>query len=210
MNRSWDDVTFNIPREEILSTRPLRLDLASGEKAANKKRQGRFTTDSRSLPDIDIVCDLDQGLPFLPDDSVDEIYSGNALEHIENLPLLMEDIHRVLRKGGKKHLVVPHFSNPHFYSDPTHKRFFGLYTFYYFSDEQKELHRKVPSYYFEKKFVVEHVTLRFNSPFRFWNFILKAVSWIVNRSRRSQEIYEACFCYMFPCYGIEVVLRPKK
>jgi len=204
------EVIFNTSREKIISQTPLIIDLASGVKADRKKQQGRITTDQHDLPNIDIVCDLNNGLPFLDSETVDEIYSGNSLEHIDNLFFLMDEIHRVLKRNGKKHLVVPHFSNPHFYSDPTHKRFFGLYSFFYFSDDQEDLYRKVPDYYFEKKFYVTYVKLRFSSPFPWVNRIGKAVSWLVNRSRKSQEVYEACFCYLFPCYGIEVVLVPKK
>src|SRR6185312_2948084 len=39
----------------------------------------------------------------------------------------------VLEPGGEFRAVVPHFSNLHFYSDPTHRTFFGLYTFSYLS-----------------------------------------------------------------------------
>lgn len=201
---------FNVPLDKILAMRPLILDLASGSRAARKKTQGRVTTDALDLPDIDVVCDLNEGFPFLPDDSVDEIYSHNTLEHIEKLLFLMDEIHRVLKPTGKKVLFVPHFSNPYYYSDPTHHKFFGFYTFYYFSDRQEELRRPVPSFYFSRKFVVEHIRLRFISPFRSINLLYRGVEWLVNLSRRTQELYEHSFCYWIPCYGIEATLRPVK
>ena len=201
---------FNLPLDKILEARPLILDLASGSRAHRKKAQGRITLDALDLPDIDVVCDLNEGFPFLPDDSVDEIYSHNTLEHVENLLFLMDEIHRVLKPTGRKVLFVPHFSNPYYYSDPTHHHFFGLYTFYYFSDDQRSLHRRVPSFYFSRKFLVERLRLRFVSPFRLVDFVYRPVEWIVNCTRLTQELYEHSFCYVVPCYGIEATLRPVK
>ena len=48
----------------------------------------------------------------------------------------MREITRVLKKNGKANIFVPHFSNPYYYSDYTHKRFLGLYTFYYFVETE--------------------------------------------------------------------------
>ena len=96
---------FNTPFEEIIKRKPLVIDLSSGKKAKRMKEFGRVTTDLLDLSDIDIVCDLNEGLSFLPDNSVDEIYSSNVLEHIVNFDFLMREIHRVLKPCGKKYLV---------------------------------------------------------------------------------------------------------
>lgn len=201
---------FNLALDQILSRTPLIIDLASGSRAARKKSQGRVTLDQLDLPGIDVVCDLNEGLPFLPDDSVDEIYSHNTLEHIDHLPFLMDEIHRVLKPTGRKVLFVPHWSNPYYYSDPTHHHFFGLYTFYYFSDQQEHLHRRVPAFYFSRKFRVERLRLRFISPFRPIDWCYRVVEWIVNAAPLTQELYEHSFCYLIPCYGVEAVLTPVK
>lgn len=203
-------IKYNLPLTEILNKKPLILDLASGEKAARKKAHGRVTLDIMDIPDIDVVCDLNEGLNFLPDNSVDEIYSANSLEHIERFIPLMQEIHRVLKPDGKKHLVVPHHSNPYHYSDPTHKQFFGYYTFYYFSDDQKRLRRKVPSYYFKQKFNVEYIRLIFQTPFVALRPVAKIFGWLVNINHYTQEFYEFHLTWMFPCYGLEVILRPVK
>src|SRR5215211_3969719 len=85
------------------------------------KQQGRIDIDRRQLPGVDIVADLEYGLPFLPENSADAIYSESFLEHIDDFQLLMHEIWRVLKPTGKKHLFVPHFSNPYYYSDYTHR-----------------------------------------------------------------------------------------
>jgi ubiquinone/menaquinone biosynthesis C-methylase UbiE len=78
---------------------------------------------------VDIVGDALQVLKKVPDNAVSKITSYHFLEHVDNLGILLEEIARVLKQDGTLVSVVPHFSNPFFYSDPTHKNFFGLYTF---------------------------------------------------------------------------------
>ena len=88
------------------------------------KVEGAIGVDKFQDSQVDIVADIENGLPFLPDNSVDELFSRHVLEHIENLELLIREIYRVLKPGGIHRVIVPHFSNPHFYSDYTHRRFF--------------------------------------------------------------------------------------
>ncbi|NQT04147.1 MAG: class I SAM-dependent methyltransferase, partial [Planctomycetes bacterium] len=97
------------------STEPVIIELGSGP----SKKPGRIGIDHIDLPNVDIVADMEEGLPFLPDDSVDEIYCRSVLEHIQNFEALMREIVRVLKKNGKAHVFVPHFSNPFYYSDYT-------------------------------------------------------------------------------------------
>jgi predicted SAM-dependent methyltransferase len=61
------------------------------------KRSGRIDTDRLSLPGVDIVADIERGLPFLPENSVDETYSESFAEHIEEIENLMRKIARVLK-----------------------------------------------------------------------------------------------------------------
>ncbi|MEM7801548.1 MAG: methyltransferase domain-containing protein, partial [Chloroflexota bacterium] len=138
----------------IESTDPLILELGCG----TRSKPGRIGIDQLNLPGVDIVADLNLGFPFLPDDSVDEIHSKSFLEHIDELEFLMGEIWRVLKPGGKKYLFVPHFSNPYYYSDYTHTRFFGLYTFEYFSKEQTRFKRNVPDFYVDYSFKTEDLT----------------------------------------------------
>ena len=58
----------------------LTVELGCGQ----KKKPGRITVDKVDLPHVDIVADMEQGLGFLPDKSVDEIHCRSVLEHIQN------------------------------------------------------------------------------------------------------------------------------
>ena len=173
-----------------------------------KKKEGRIGIDQKDFPNVDIVTDLEKGLAFLPDNSVDEIHCKSVLEHITNFEDLMGEIVRVLKNDGKAHVFVPHFSNPYYYSDYTHKRFFGLYTFYYFVDTEHQLKRKVPNFYSDIRIKILSRRLVFKSPFRLRRQVKKLISFIFNAHRSLSEFYEENLCYIFPCYGIEIVFSP--
>jgi predicted SAM-dependent methyltransferase len=199
-------VTFNIDLQNLLdSGNPIELELG----AAGKKN-GRISIDHLNLPGVDIVANLEEGLPFFPDNSVDAIYSKSFLEHIDNLGFLMQEIWRVLKPDGKKHLFVPHFSNPYYYSDYTHQRFFGLYTFEYFSNAKYGFTRQVPQFYNDHKFAIENIKLVFKSPWKYRNRFRKNFGKLINSSKWWQEFYEENLCYIIPCYGIEATLTPNK
>ena len=192
-------------QERLSCGDPVIVDLGCGP----KKQEGRIGIDTVDFPNVDIVTDLEKGLVFLPDNSVDEIHCRSFLEHIMNFQLLFGEIVRVLKRDGTAHIFVPHFSNPHFYSDYTHKRFFGLYSFYYFVEHDKQLRRKVPIFYTDIRIKILSQRLIFRSTFKLLNPFKKLFSWFVNRHTILQEYYEENLCYLFPCHGIEVVFMPE-
>lgn len=166
------------------------------------KLPGSIGIDRLPLNGVDFVADLEQGLPFLPDHSVDEVHSRHFLEHVEAFEFLMREVHRVLKPGGKQVAIVPHFSNPHYYSDSTHRRFFGLYSFDYFSKPETQLRHQVPSYYVDFHFQVTNRRLVFKSIYPIRHKIKQVFQWIFNLNSYFQEWYEECFCYLFPCQEI--------
>lgn len=174
------------------------------------KKQGRIGIDCLDLPGVDIVADLEKGLPFLPDNSVDEVHARSLLEHVGNLAGLMRDLCRIVKPGGTIHIFVPHFSNPYFYSDYTHSKFFGLYTFYYFVRAEKQLQRKVPVFYQDIRFEVRSLELQFASRFPVIKQFRKLFGKIINSRSIFQEFYEENLCYFVPCYGLYAVLTPEK
>jgi len=190
----------------INSDKPIILELGCGK----TKEDGRIGIDKLDLSNVDIVADIENGLPFLPDNSVDEIHSKSLFEHIDNFENLMKEIVRVLKKGGKACLFVPHFSNPYYYSDYTHKRFFGLYTFHYFVEEKYQLTRKVPNFYTDIRIKIISQRLIFFSPFKSRNLFKKLLGLLFNLRSSIQEFYEENLCYIFPCYYMEIVFTPDK
>ena len=93
---------------------------------------------------MDIIADVCR-LPF-KDESIDEIICSEVLEHVADLVKAMEEIHRVLKPGGKVMIKVPHVKSLDAFRDPTHKNFFTIATMDYFTDASSY------SYYSKAKF----------------------------------------------------------
>jgi SAM-dependent methyltransferase len=184
----------------------LRLNLGAGKRL----RPGFYSVDLLPLPGVDIVADLNAPLDSLPDNCVEEVYSRHTLEHVtEFLPLLAE-IHRVTRPDARIELVVPHFSNPHGYSDPTHVRFFGLYSLFYFCDESDQPRRKVPNFYLPQRFRIESVTFSLLKHSLMDRLIQGPLQKLINRSIAWLDWYERRLCRWFPASSVRYVLHPKK
>jgi ubiquinone/menaquinone biosynthesis C-methylase UbiE len=183
------------------------LDIGCGP---NKKIPGAIGVDVLDYEGVDIVGDVFEVLGAIPSASVDSVHSFHFFEHIEDLPRLLGEIARVLKGGGELEIVVPHFSNPYFYSDPTHKRFFGLYTFCYYASESL-FSRKVPNYQHAIQFQLTAVDLGFKSsrPFYFRHAFKKVIGSVFNSCGYMKEFYEENLSQIFPCYEIKYQLRKK-
>ena len=70
----------------------------------NRKKAGRIGIDRVDLEGVDIVADLEQGLQFFPDASVDEIHCRSVLEHVEDMKGLLGEMLRVLKPQGQAHI----------------------------------------------------------------------------------------------------------
>ena len=68
-------------QRDIASGTPLRLDLGCGQ----CPRVGFYSLDQLGIEGVDAVCDLNEPLHLIPDDSVEYIYSRHAFEHITEL-----------------------------------------------------------------------------------------------------------------------------
>lgn len=171
---------------------------------------GYYSVDIVELPGIDIVADFNQPLDELPDNSVDAVHSRASFEHVKNFMGLMEEIHRICKPNADIKIIVPHFSNPYYYSDPTHVQPFGLYTMHYFMDEDMQPGRKVPSFYTSARFDLVSIRLQFYREKLVDKFIEPIISRLVNISINTQDIYERRFCYLYPAWQVIYQLHVKK
>lgn len=192
---------------DIAAAKPLRIDLGSGP----NPKQNCYSLDQLALDGIDIVADLNQPFDLLPDNCAEYVFSSHALEHVANLLPLLGELHRITRPDGLIEVVVPHFSNPYYYSDPTHVRFFGLYTMNYFvpTDLQPGV-RKVPTFYSAIRFELESVKLSFYRTNLLDRIFVPILRYLVNRSGASQDFYERRLSWIFPAAEIRYKLRPIK
>lgn len=182
---------------------PVVLDLGCGP---TRRHSGWIGVDRLDDEAVDLVGDVFEVLRRFPEGSVDEVRSSHFFEHVDDLPGLMAEIQRVLKKRGLLEVVVPHFSNPYFHSDYTHRRAFGLYTFSYLAKDEV-LKVKVPDYRTGLEFEMESVKMIFRSPHRAGHMMKGWMGWLVNSSAWVQAFYEENLCYVWPCYEIRFTLR---
>lgn len=187
--------------------KPLRIDMGSGA----KPRPGFYGLDQLEVDGVDIVADLNQPLDLLPDNCAEHVFSSHALEHVERLLPLLAEVHRITRPDGLIEIIVPHFSNPYYYSDPTHVRFFGLYTMNYFIDIEKQPGaHKVPTFNTRTRFAMESVKISFYRFNLLDRLFVPFLRYFVNRSARSQNFYELRLSWLFPAAEIRYRMRACK
>ena len=176
-----------------------------------KNYTNSISIDLLDYPTVDIVGDLMDVLKVFRPNSVSKFYSSHLFEHLDDIPEVLKELKRVLCINGLIEIKVPHFSNSFFYSDPTHRNFFGLYTFSYFFNDSI-YHRKVPEYERIDGVDLERTYLIFRSykPHYISHMIRKLFGFLVNLHPVLQEIYEESFVNFISCYEIHIVAKKTK
>jgi SAM-dependent methyltransferase len=87
------------------------------------KKEGFIGIDMQRLPGVDIVSNVDYGIPLV-DDSVDEIYCSHTIEHLGAVDRFLRELCRVCRKGALIELRMPYYSY-RFALNPGHKYTFS-------------------------------------------------------------------------------------
>ncbi len=85
--------------------------------------------DIRPYDAVDVIHDLDETPWPFDDNEFDRIDAYSVLEHVEDLPAVMAEIHRVCRDGAVLEGKVPHWKDRNAYIDPTHSQSFDERTF---------------------------------------------------------------------------------
>ena len=184
------------------------LELGCGNRKRSKNAIG---IDAIDYDCVDIVGDIFEVLSRFPSKSISRIEAYHFFSHVENQLLLLQEVNRLLKSDGILKIVAPHFSNPFFYSDPTHRKFFGLYTMAYYASN-KIFSRTVPNYQYNLNLTLTSVKLIFKSvpPRYIRHAIKKLFQSFVNSSNWCKEFYEENLCYFIPCYEIEYLISSTK
>lgn len=190
-------------QEAIQKGAKIRLNLGAG----NTLRPGFLSVDIRYDLEPDIVANLNNGLPLIPNDSTIEIFSRHTLEHLDNLDILLSEFMRICVSGALITIVVPHFSNPYGYSDPTHKRFFGIYSFCYYSQNNFfQGDRQCPHYNSNIDFKIDKILMRFYRTSLIDRLLAPFLEKAINNSPSLLEIYERRVCFIWPAWEVEYQL----
>lgn len=106
------------------------LDLGCGP----MRREGAFRVDVIDEYEPDLVWDL-RKLPYpLPDNSFDEVYLENVLEHLPDTVGVVKEVHRICKPGALVKIWVPHYTGYTSWSCPEHYKTFTSISFDYFCD----------------------------------------------------------------------------
>jgi len=111
----------NVPGEVVREVnRVVSVDLGCGK----KKQSGFIGIDRFPLPGVDIVADMNKGLP-LTDNSVDYLVASHSLEHVDDLLFTMQEIYRVCKHRALVCIVAPYCNTSLNMANPFHKQAFN-------------------------------------------------------------------------------------
>jgi len=181
------------------------LELGCGPR---KRYGGSIGIDAIDYDAVDVVGDAIDVLRAVPDGVAQLVSCHHFLEHVRDLDTMFDEMIRVVQPGGRIEIVVPYFAHPYFYSDPTHIRPFGLYTFSYLCRDRL-FHRQVPAYSRRENVELRSADLIFKStpPFYGRHAWKRLLGLVFNSCRYAKELYEESFAFIFPCYEIGFVLQ---
>lgn len=140
-------------------------------------------------PDVhpDVVWNLDNFPYPFADGQFAAIECLDTIEHLQNIPRVMEEFHRILQPGGRLTLTTPHFSCANSYIDPTHRYHLSYFSFDYFCDGHQL------AYYSKARYRIRQRYLNFEGG---W-FSRVVVARLANRFPRT---YERRWAWLFPAW----------
>jgi SAM-dependent methyltransferase len=105
-------------------------------------------------PPCDQVVDLSVAWPW-GDETVDEIVAYDIIEHLPDKIHTMNEMWRVLKRGGVADIIVPSTAGPGAFQDPTHVSFWNERSFMYFENGNIYRERFAKSYGIKAGFAIE-------------------------------------------------------
>jgi SAM-dependent methyltransferase len=169
-----------------------RLNIGCG----TKPLPGAVNLDISADVGADVVHDLNRFPWPFEAESFDEVYAYDVLEHVENVPRALEEIHRICKPGGALLATVPHFSSANAFTDVTHRHWFGWHSF----DPFDATHAL--SHYSRARFRRRHTRISF-----YTSLVNRVVFRLANRWPHA---YERRWAWMFPAWFLYVELEAIK
>lgn len=101
------------------------------------KTPGAIGIDANPKTHADVIHDLG-AIPYpFPDNEFDEIVCRHVAEHVPDVMAFISELHRIAKPGGHILITTPHYSNPDWATDPTHRNHFNSYSFNCFVDDRQ-------------------------------------------------------------------------
>ncbi|MEE9444056.1 MAG: methyltransferase domain-containing protein [Cocleimonas sp.] len=168
----------------------MKLNLGCG----NKKKEGFTGVDKYPCDAVDKLADLTKELPF-EDNSIEEIWLDNVIEHIQDIPALMTEMNRICQNKAKVTIITPHFSSADSWRDPTH-----IHHLSYFSMDHFE--KMDVAHYTGGGFKIIHRKLSFGG----------GIMGLIGRMlfKMNPKKYEAKWCFIFRAGTLTYTLEALK
>ena len=164
-------------------------------------KPGYVNVDGVSWEWIDEVFDFEKTQYPFKDNTFDEVYCSMVMEHIHNLPQMIDEIVRICKNGAIIQIIVPYQSSPNLRWDITHIRGFNLNSFNHYHENSIILKNG--------KFNVERQRIHFlsNETFLKSDAINLIPDFFINLF---PKIYERFFSYIIPSSNIHYELKVYK
>lgn len=155
-----------------------------------------ITLDINPIHKPDVVHDLNiTPLPF-SDNQFQEIVCHHVLEHLNELPAIMDELHRICRRDGSIYIEVPHHTS-WCANTPEHKMSFNYFAFDGYIEDGITRWMCV-----KNKFKLLKREITFHRSFR--RFFLHKLF------NKAPMAYERFWAYIFPAENFKVLLQPIK
>lgn len=151
-----------------------------------KKFPGSTGIDRNTDTAADIIWDLDQFPWPVESNSFDEARLIHVIEHVGDVIATMEELHRILKPGGRIILETPHYTDFSSWCDPTHRWHLNSFSFRYFGVDNAGF-----GYYSRARLREISVYVRLLALWRYLGFEL-----LVNRSRAFRKFWEFYLCFV--------------
>ena len=109
------------------------LDVGCG----TNKYPGAIGVDFNPRTAADVIHDLGV-VPYpFADNEFDEIICRHVVEHVPDVMAFVAELYRITKPAGIIKLWTPHYTNPDWATDPTHRNHFNSYSFNCFTIDRQ-------------------------------------------------------------------------
>lgn len=179
----------------MMYSKEQKLNIGAGKRPLKEY----INLDSRKLPGIDIVHDLNKYPWPFKDNQFNEVIAMYSLELLEDFIKAIEEIYRISKNKARIIVYSPLFPNMRSAQDPLTRKFMTYNTFDYFTPENRGL-----NYYSKARFRIIRRKIIFSR-----NKLLKFLNFLPNIS---QKFYVRFLFNLFPSneiiYELETVKLP--
>ncbi len=165
------------------------LDVGCGK----NKFEGAIGLDNNPRTAADVIHDLGS-IPYpFENDEFDMIISNHVIEHVPDVMAFVSELYRITKHGGRIRLLTPHYTNPDWATDPTHRNHFNSFSFNTFMPD-----RRVFDFYTD---VVLQPVRTYVSLANLWRAL--GFEWLVNLDQKSEtfrwtrKFWEYYLSYIF-------------